>query len=228
MKTYAIGDVHGEYDLLEEMMTEIMSEIREKDRIIFLGDYIDRGPKSFETIEFLIDLQIKHKKTVCLLGNHEEMLLNAIERGKFDDVMLWQENGGFVTVENYKKLGYLKNMDFHHEFPMAHFLFLKSLRTFYESANYIFVHAGVLNNPHTSGIDQLQDMDPDIFLWTRNEFFGSPHGMWGKKIIYGHTPWKTPKISEWSIGIDTGAALEGGGTLTCVVLPEERFIQKHK
>ena len=105
MKIYAIGDVHGEHDLLEELMTEIMSEIREEDRIIFLGDYIDRGPKSFETIEFLIDLQIKHKDTVCLLGNHEEMLLNAIERGKFDDVMLWLENGWWVTVENYKKLG---------------------------------------------------------------------------------------------------------------------------
>jgi len=228
MKIYAIGDVHGELGLLEEMMAEIMSEIREEDRIIFLGDYIDRGPKSFETIEFLIDLQMKHKDTIYLLGNHEEMLLNAIERGKFHDIMLWQENGGFVTVENYQKLGYLKNMDFHHEFPMAHFLFLKSLRLFYESANYIFVHAGVLNNSMTPGIDQLNEMDPDIFLWTRAEFYANPHGMWGKKIIYGHTPRKIPEVLEWSIGIDTGAALKDGGTLTCVVLPEERFIQKHK
>jgi serine/threonine protein phosphatase 1 len=228
MKIFAIGDTHGEHDLLEEMLEEIMKEIKPEDQIIFLGDYIDRGPKSFEVIETLVDLKMKHDNTIFLMGNHEQMLLRAIERGKFDDIMLWQANGGDITVGNYQDHGHLKGMNFHDQFPKSHLMFLKSLRMFYESAAFIFVHAGVLNNKFTPGIDQLHEMDPDIFLWVRGEFYTQENDMWGKIIIYGHSPFKTPQVRKWTIGIDTGAALEMGGTLTCIVLPEKRFIQKRK
>ncbi|GLI35231.1 metallophosphoesterase family protein [Desulforhabdus amnigena] len=201
-RTLAIGDIHGMIEKLEELLEKI--RITKDDTIILLGDYIDRGARSRSVIEKIMELQASGYDLVPLKGNHEEMLLKALaHRNSFEEAF-WLENGGRATLASYG-MG----------IPKKHIDFIKNLPLYHETASHFFVHAGVLPGFPPS------ESDEEVMLWIRGEFVHSSYD-WGKKIVFGHTPFAAPALSHNKIGIDTGCVY--GGKLTCLILPEETFI----
>jgi len=217
---FLIGDIHGQYDKVKNLTGLISSEYLEGDLIIFLGDYIDRGPQSFEVIEHLILLS-KCYDIVFLMGNHEDMFLRFYTTGS--NYKHYLMNGGGATIKSY-----MKNCgDF--TLPETHKIFFNNLKLFYESEDFIAVHAGL--NPE---VDDIKKQSAYDLLWIREEFYYSKK-KWDKTIIFGHTPvsylnsdsniYVDNKINI--IGIDTGAMVENF-PLTCFIWPEKRVIQVQK
>jgi len=204
---FAIGDIHGSLDKLNTLMDKIDIDFK-KDILVFLGDYIDRGPSSFEVVSFLITLKKKHKNIIFLKGNHEEMLENYLAG---IDRFTYLSNGGQQTIDSYVKCGYVSGKEL---IPEDHIEFFKSLDLFYQTDNYIFVHAGLREKI------VLQDQLQDDLLWIRQKFIKSNHDF-GKRVIFGHTPLAEPLVQPNKIGIDTGAVY--GNKLTCVKLPDVVF-----
>lgn len=214
--TYAFGDIHGGYDKLKALIEKI--NIDSSDTLVFLGDYIDRGPKSYEVMEYLIKLN-KEYNCIFIRGNHEEMLLDYLY-GIYEKVFL--RNGGKATILSYKENGYNIEAELDHrlrQFPESHFKFINKTLPYHETENYIFVHAGI--NPRIP----LSDTDTETFMWDR--YFYHLSGYKGKKVIFGHTPNRKVMRTKHKICIDTGSCFEDmGGKLTCVKLPEEIFIDQ--
>lgn len=208
-KLFAIGDIHGHFDKLVGLIDKIGVDF-ERDRIVFLGDYIDRGPDAYQVVEYLIDLKKKCPRSIFLKGNHEYMLEKYLAGG---DSFNYLVNGGRQTVDSY-----LKNVPTAGDalIPPAHREFFNSLLLFYETKAYIFVHAGL--KPKIP-LEKQRSRD---MLWIRNSFIRSSYHH-GKKVVFGHTPVSAPLVEENKIGLDTGVAY--GGRLTCVQLPQEIFFQ---
>ncbi|MBU2520979.1 MAG: serine/threonine protein phosphatase [Proteobacteria bacterium] len=206
-KIFAIGDIHGCFDKLCELMAKININ-RDNDTLLFLGDYIDRGPSSFDVVEYLIDLKKHFQKIVFLKGNHEEMLEKYLS-GK--DSLTYLINGGQLTLESYMKRSRSNSSPL---IPQEHLDFFESLSLYYESDNYIFVHAGLRENI------PLEMQNPADFLWIREDFVNSDFDF-GKRVVFGHTPYVEPLVEPNKIGIDTGAVY--GNELTCVELPALLF-----
>lgn len=222
---YAIGDIHGDLEKLEELLEVVPLE--EGDRLVFLGDYIDRGPDSPAVIDRLIELRTRYE-CIFLLGNHESMFLDFL--GWTDDAYFGGDafllNGGDRTLAAY---GYFDREETDREsfrLPKAHQNFLLELTHFHLEGDYLFVHAGLNRNHLRSGdldyairMSRLEDM-----LWNRTSV-DLPHDL-GVTIIYGHTPSEDFSVrwnSPFSIGIDTGAVY--GGPLTAIRLPDEAIFQ---
>jgi serine/threonine protein phosphatase 1 len=220
-RIYAIGDVHGRLDLLNELLSRIDADIAlrptNKAVHVFLGDYIDRGPLSRETIDRLIQLG-KTRECVFLKGNHELIALKCLsDRGLFDQ---WMRLGGLETLVSYGiTLAQLANSKpivelqaaFHSALPQAHFGFFRDLQLSYECGDFFFVHAGV-----KPGVELSRQMENDL-LWIRDEFLSSQDDF-GKIIIHGHTPTRAIEVGPNRINIDTGAFATG--RLTCLVMEE--------
>jgi len=208
-RIYAISDIHGCLQKLISLMGKLSPDL-DTDRLIFLGDYIDRGPDPCLVVEYILDLKENHPDIVFLKGNHEKMFLDYLA-GKERAFFLW--NGGESTLRSYqKRYGKRDGKVF---VPEEHLDFFRSLELLYETNEYIFVHAGL--RPFVS-LDQQKEED---LLWIRDEFIYSDYDF-GKTVIFGHTPFPTPFFGEKKIGIDTGAAY--GNTLTCLILPDREFI----
>ncbi len=220
---YAIGDVHGELDKLEELLQSL--PLRDGDRLIFLGDYVDRGRDSCGVIDRLIELQ-KHWPCVFLLGNHESMFLDFL--GWTDQAYFGGEaflmNGGDHTLESY---GFFEETDKKkYKLPEDHEDFLLGLKLYHREGDYLFVHAGI-DRPLLRERDVgyvLHKVKVEDLLWNRSTC-DLPHNM-PVTVIYGHTPtedfevrWNLP----FSVGIDTGAVY--GGPLTALRLPDETLFQ---
>jgi len=201
-KIFAVGDIHGQLTMLKDLVSKINYE--SQDTLIFIGDYIDRGEDSKGVIDYLIQLQ-KIYNCIFLKGNHEEMLMDYLS-GINKNLYLY--NGGAKTMKDYGPMGV----------PNNHMDFFRNLKNYHETEDYIFVHAGLWINNETA-LDKLPN---DIILWVRDEFILSKCD-YGKKVIFGHTPFNNPKVMDNKIGIDTGAVF--GRKLTCLVLPDETFIQ---
>ncbi len=206
-KIFAIGDIHGCFSKLCALMDKIKID-RDNDILLFLGDYIDRGPSSFEVVEYLIDLKKHFQKIVFLKGNHEEMLENYLS-GK--DRPAYLKNGGQPTLESYMQRSRMTGSP---PIPQKHLDFFESLLLYYQTDNFIFVHAGLRENI------PLEMQDPADFLWIREDFVSSDFDF-GKRVIFAHTPYKEPLVEPNKIGIDTGAVY--GNKLTCVELPALLF-----
>jgi serine/threonine protein phosphatase 1 len=214
---YIIGDIHGCLDNLNNLLNKIFSNITETDTIIFLGDYIDRGPSSYDVIELLIDLSKKYN-TVFLKGNHEDMLLKYISG--ILDFQNYFDNGGMATLRSYREKHGSSVI------PPEHELFYGNLLQYYEAKDFIAVHAGL--NPKINNIAEQSSYE---MLWIRQEFYRSSR-KWEKTIIFGHTPCsilhgenKNVYFNESNniIGIDTGACY--GGLLTCLRWPDKTIFQ---
>lgn len=222
---YAFGDIHGELEKLDELLDSI--QIERSDRLVFLGDYIDRGPDSVGVIERLISLRDQYD-CVFLLGNHESMFLDFL--GWTDEAYFGGDafllNGGDRTLAGY---GYFDRDTPDREtfrLPKDHEDFLLGLRLSYVEGDYVFVHAG-LNREHLRSGDlqfALRKSRPEDVLWNRTTG-EMPHDL-GVTMVYGHTPsedfgvrWNAP----FSIGVDTGAVY--GGPLTAIRLPDETVFQ---
>lgn len=182
----------------------------ERDTLVFIGDYIDRGPRSVEVVDYLIKLKNRVPGVIFLKGNHEDMLDKFINGA---DRFTYLLNGGQQTLDSYLT----KSVE--SEFfpiPDDHMEFFKSLRLFYETEEFIFAHAGL--RPRVP----LETQKTEDLLWIRDKFVSSNYDF-GKRVIFGHTPFKQPLVEPNKIGIDTGAVY--GNKLTCVQLPDLLFFQ---
>lgn len=218
---YAIGDVHGRDDLLEDLLNQIVSHaqttLAEHRVLVFLGDYVDRGWQSREVLERLSSFNLDGFEAVFLKGNHEEALLSFLEDPHF--LENWRQYGGLETLHAYglKDLnfrpdeGYLR--DVHAAFvgalPEHHRSFLRNLPSRYELGGYLFVHAGV-----RPGVPLDEQNEHDL-RWIRDEFLDS-QADFGKRVVHGHCPEEEPQVRPNRIGIDTGAYITG--VLTAAVL----------
>lgn len=208
-RIFAIGDIHGCYEKLCRLLDRIPIDWS-RDRLLFIGDYIDRGPACFEVVEHLVGLQTRYPQTVFLKGNHEEMLADYLA-GR--DRMTYLYNGGRQTLESY--LG-RASASAENPIPSAHLRFFESLALYHETADTVFVHAGLRH-----GVP-LERQSPDDLLWIREKFIHCVQPF-AKRVVFGHTPFETPFVTEDKIGIDTGAVY--GNRLTCVQFPEVVFFQ---
>ncbi|MCX7823546.1 MAG: serine/threonine protein phosphatase [Syntrophobacterales bacterium] len=206
---FAIGDIHGHVKKLKKLLAEIPYDLSQ-DILIFLGDYIDRGPASKFVVETVMDLWRRSERVICLRGNHEQMFLDFLRRS---DTLLFLLNGGKSTLESY---GYEEDLEGHYRVyvPFSHVDFFRSLPCLVEIDQYVFVHGGL--RPNLS----LDEQTEEDLLWIRHEFIFSRIEL-GKRVVFGHTPFYEPLVMEDKIGIDTGAGY--GRKLTCIQLPEEIF-----
>ncbi|GAA0022039.1 metallophosphoesterase family protein [Bradyrhizobium diazoefficiens] len=202
-KIYAVGDVHGCLDQLQGLVELCERDAGEgRSKFVFLGDYIDRGPESRGVIEFLMDLQKwSPDEIICLRGNHEELLLGALE-GE-DAELNWRQNGAKFTLESYQA-------STPGDIPLRHIDWIRSLPLFHEDGMRFFVHAGV--HPDRS----LHQQRPRDLLWIREPFLSSNKDF-GRLIVHGHTPIFSgvPDQRTNRLNIDTGAVY--GRPLTVAV-----------
>ncbi|PKL18983.1 MAG: serine/threonine protein phosphatase [Spirochaetae bacterium HGW-Spirochaetae-5] len=216
---FLVGDIHGHLSKLIKIITLVKKDFKSGDSFIFLGDYIDRGPSSFEVIEFLIELSGKYD-IIFLTGNHEDMFLRYLIRG--ENYSTYIRNGGAYTIKSYTE-----NLnDF--IIPESHKIFFNNLKLYYESDDFIAVHAGL--NP---GIKNICDQKKNDMIWIREEFYKYPK-KWDKTVIFGHTP--TPYIhnsdsvyfdeSRNIIGLDTNA-MSDGYPLSCIRWPDRKVYQAY-
>jgi len=222
---YAVGDIHGEAEKLDELLD--LLPLRQGDRLVFLGDYVDRGPSSFDVIARLIELKDQYS-CVFLLGNHESMFLDFL--GWSDESYFGGDaflmNGGDRTLDSYGYFDREQPDRASFNLPKDHEDFLLGLTLYYREADYLFVHAGLDRTELGCGdVDYaLRRSRVEDLLWNRTTA-ELPHSL-GVTVIYGHTPaedfsvrWNAP----FSIGVDTGAVY--GGPLTAIRLPDEKVFQ---
>ena len=222
-RIYAIGDVHGHIALLDTLFTSIEKDLKEhpidNHKIIFLGDYIDRGPDSSGCVEFLIQLMATNKNVICLKGNHEDKLENFLEDPiKFADSFFTY--GGTDCAISYgvdMSTGYRGNdeealeiaKDLGERMPGNHKAFYADLQTTVTIGDYMFTHAGV-----RPGIALDQQSTHDL-IWIRAEFISNSE-LYEKVIIHGHTPTFPMEVLQNRINVDTWAY--DTGVLSCIVL----------
>ncbi|KAB1072605.1 metallophosphoesterase family protein [Methylobacterium planeticum] len=205
--TYAIGDIHGCADLLQRLLEQIERRGAGRARcLVFLGDYVDRGPDSARVIEILRDLGEREPEAVtCLMGNHEEMMLNAYRDGL--GATAWQENGGGGTLASF-------GIEDPEDLPHGVLDWLSALPTVHEDSRRYYVHAGF--RPGRRGIDP----DTRSRLWIREPFLSADYDF-GKHVVHGHTPQKSgqPDVRTHRTNLDTAAVR--GGALTAGVFTGE-------
>ena len=206
-KIFVIGDIHGCLDMLNRLMDKIPWR-PDKDLLVFLGDYIDRGEHNKEVVDYIIALKRCASYVDCLLGNHDAMFLKYLTGRDVDQYIL---NGGGSTLKCY---GINQPGEGYPLIPQDHIDFFNSLKPYIELEDYYFVHAGFRPGIEISK-QKLKDM-----LWIRDTFINS-HYDFGKKVIFGHTPLMEPLVMENKIGLDTSAVY--GNRLTCLELPRTRF-----
>lgn len=225
----AISDIHGMYQMFLKLLEKVNYDFK-RDQLIILGDLVDRGPESRELIEYLISLRNKGANLVVLRGNHDDMFIQSLNDQYSVD--RWLLNGGVQTLESYFKGSLIsqgvetaiKHIKDNYK---NHIEFLENLQLYYETDDFIFVHAGI--DPQ---LDDWKDTDPHDFMWIRQEFFYAfePLKIGNKKVVFGHSPVRFIKCSErtddiWfspcgqKIGIDGAAAYSG--QLNALIIDEK-------
>lgn len=219
IRIYAFGDIHGCADLLKKMFTVIDADILRNpmDRSIevYLGDYIDRGPDSRQTLDLLI-ARGQSRETVFLRGNHEACCLDVLR----DPAQLdkWRQFGGLQTLMSYgvrplfnptasEQIDLIRELN--RVMPRDHIAFLQGLKPSFECGDFFFVHAGV-----RPGIPLHKQRETDL-LWIRDDFLDSNEDF-GKFVVHGHTPVHAPDIRWNRANIDTGAYATGNLTLLTI------------
>ncbi len=219
-RVYAIGDIHGRCDLLEQLHAAIVADAEKaklkQQTIVYLGDYVDRGDRSFDVVDLLASRTLPGSSAVYLRGNHEDMMLAFLEG---PPEPLWLLNGGGATLQSYgvafdwadSIVGELEDLrrQLQAVLPQSHRRFFADLGLSYVCGDYLFVHAGV--RPGRSLELQL----PRDLMWIRSPFLNS-EADFGKRVVHGHTIVRSPEVKPNRIGIDTGAFHTG--CLTCLVL----------
>ena len=209
-KVFVIGDIHGQIGMLTRLMDKIPWR-PEKDALIFLGDYVDRGPNSRGVVDYILSLTRNYSRISCIMGNHEGMLLNYLSGIKQN---LYLSNGGFATLKAYRIEMHPGTALTENKIPRDHMVFYRSLKPYIELKHHYLVHAGF-----RPGVPMADQTETDM-MWIREPFISSNFDF-GKKIVFGHTPFPEPLVMANKIGLDTGAAY--GRRLCCLELPAEKF-----
>lgn len=223
---YAIGDVHGRADLLHRMHDAIQADaarvVARRRVVVYLGDYVDRGPDSAGVVDLLLDAPLPGFAAIPLKGNHEDFLLRFHDEGALGPC--WMINGAAATLLSYSvdatewsaggEADFAAIRDaFRRALPRRHLAFYRGLRLHHREGDYLFVHAGV-----RPGVPLERQREADL-LWIRHEFLDSAAPLpW--IVVHGHTISAAPEIRTHRIGIDTGAYRSG--RLTCLVLEGDR------
>lgn len=213
-KYLVIGDIHGCAGSLIKLINKIGVKELSGRIIVFIGDYIDRGPDSMGVVDFLLKLSEKYH-CIFLRGNHEQMLLDALQKNK---EQLWFINGGRHTLNSY-------GVSQVAEIPSIHQEFYFKTKLYYDTSEYFFVHAGICPSKKIS--QSITDNDPEEFLWTRSHL-DTECTIWEKTVVFGHTPVTEVVMGKNKIGLDTGCVYSdrGLGKLTAIKLPENEIIQQ--
>jgi serine/threonine protein phosphatase 1 len=207
--TYAIGDIHGSFTKLKNLLEHCMAHCGDStSRMIFLGDYIDRGPHSRDVVTLLISMQASAPdEIVCLRGNHEDMLVAAAQNGGTHEVH-WLLNGGDATLESYG----VASAD---EIPPSHLAWFAALPLTFRDEHRLYVHAGIM-----PGLP-LDRQTKEHALWIREPFLSDArdHGLF---VVHGHTPSRSGMVElrPNRLNLDTGAYY--GGPLTAAVFEDTR------
>lgn len=210
MRTIVISDIHGCYNELKELLStleENKAYNKDVDKLIFLGDYIDRGKDSRLVIKLIRELQENNNNVIALMGNHEDMLLDYLN----DKSNSWIWNGYKNTMESYDGF----NEQFKDDVE-----WIKNLPLYYEDEYFIYVHAGV------DAYKTMEQQSKNTLLWIREPFI---YGVkeYHKKVIFGHTPtmylteeYKPVRTFTDNIDIDTGCVY--GGALTALIIDDDK------
>ena len=226
VRVYAVGDIHGRLDLLDtihRMIAKDAANAPHERLLVYVGDYIDRGPDSKGVIDRLLSplsgFQSRHLK-----GNHDQSLLEFLDDPSH--YRQWKDYGARETLASYgvapplfdrpDELSSTRDA-LAEALPATHLKFLNQLELSFEMGDYFFAHAGV-----RPGLPLIRQ-SPDDLMWIREQFLSS-NTDFGKVVVHGHTPSPEPQRRHNRIGIDTGAYATG--RLTCVVLEgiECRFL----
>jgi len=179
MRRFAISDIHGCRRTFQSLLDQI--GLSKADTLYLLGDYIDRGPDSKGVIDLILQLRSEGHSVICLRGNHEQMLLNALSKHGLEELQLWLNAGGAETVDSFHDE--LQTDTF---LPRPYLAFIRQLDYYSLSDDYWLVHAGFnfkKNNP-------LEDTES--MLWIRNWYAQlKPSLLNGAVVVHGHTP--TPR-----------------------------------
>jgi serine/threonine protein phosphatase 1 len=225
VRIYAIGDVHGCNSILQLLLASIDEHLTvfpsRRPILVFLGDYVDRGPNSRQAIDQLISLQ-RHKEVIFLKGNHESYLLAFLKQPAI--LSKWIQFGGLDTLRSYglipgnhfdpKEQEYLATALRLSLDKTGHLQFLDQLQTSFVCEDFFFVHAGV-----RPGMPLDQQSEEDL-LWIREDFLHYG-GDFGKIVVHGHTPVPQPEVCSNRINIDTGAYATG--RLTCLIIQRDQM-----
>ncbi len=211
-RIFAVGDIHGQNRRLADLLGALPFQPG-RDRLVFLGDYINRGPDSQAVIDSLIELKTRVPDAVFLMGNHEEVLLRYAVDGDPQGLRLLRSMGVEATLDSYggAPAARLRNLAF---MPPEHRDFLQGLEFYLRLGEYLFVHAGL--PPGAAP----EDCPPESLMSCGGLFLREPSPP-DATIVFGHTASVTPLVAPGKIGVDTGAAY--GGPLTAVELPSGRF-----
>ena len=213
-RIYAVGDIHGRLDLLDRLLAMIDADNRVRGpsqvRLIFLGDLIDRGPDSKAVVERLMDVKARHPLTHILMGNHEEVFLQALRGDSAGALRYAIRIGADATIQSYGVTGqeYLRaDIDQLLELsrsrvPQEHLDFMASFEDMVFAGDYVFVHAGVRPD---KPLDRQKVND---LRWIRDDFLGY-RGKLEKIVVHGHSIAEEVEITPHRIGIDTGAYASG-------------------
>ncbi len=226
-----ISDIHGCVDQFNELL-EVLNYQSSNDQLILLGDYVDRGPKSRETVDKVMDL-VENYHVIALRGNHDQRLVDLIRTDNSVVKSKFLEHGGLQTLQSYCDFInssmddslLLEAINYIRSHFIAHIDFLESLRLYHEDNDHIYVHAGL--NPKYMNWKEQSDHD---FMYIKSEFHRSK-SIADKKVIFGHT--RTIELQEsadiWfdqdKIGIDGGCAY--GLQLNCLIYKDGSYASEH-
>lgn len=215
-RIYAIGDIHGEAALLDLLLADIREDAEkhpaERHLLIYLGDYVDRGPDTRGVIERLLAGPPEGFEQICLLGNHEEMLLSCL-KGIPRMKALWLLHGGDAACRSYgidpSQPPEAVAEKLRRRMPLAHKELLHRLQLWHREGDYFFTHAGI--RPGVA----LDEQRREDLIWIRKAFTDCPDDH-GCVVVHGHSVVPAPEDLPNRINVDTGAAY--GNALTAVVL----------
>ncbi|MBL6946565.1 MAG: serine/threonine protein phosphatase [Rhodospirillales bacterium] len=220
LRVYAIGDIHGRYDLLSRLHRKILNDAQgagaRRKVVVYLGDYVDRGPASREGVDLLSAAPLSGFESTFLKGNHEDMLLRFLADGSMADV--WLMNGGRATLQSYgihiapmmwdASAIEAARQGLSEALGAKHRGFFNRLELFRVIGGYVFVHAGL-----RPGLP-LKDQNARDMMWIRPAFLECEDAF-EYMVVHGHSISASPQFCANRIGVDTGAY--ESGRLTCLV-----------
>lgn len=212
-RAFVVGDIHGCIEELDRLLDHLA--LTRQDTIVFLGDYIDRGPESKAVVHRLLRLRQEGPQCIFLKGNHEDMFLAFMELpGRHGESFVY--NGGEATLRSYE-VDRCPGHEISKRLPPEHLAFLQELQARHSLGEFLCVHAGV--NPQR----RLDDQTSEDLFWIRGAFIHKPHSF-GVTVVFGHTPCRDVLLDlPYKIGLDTG--LVYGNKLSCLELSEKVLLQ---